>query len=391
MTALLLEGPVAANRSDPASAPTAPLKARVLHLINGDDYSGAERVQDLLAMRLGDFGYEVGIVCTKPGRFRQARQARDVPLYELPMRSRFDLRPVVSLARLIRREGYRLLHTHSARTALIGRPAAALAGVPWVHHMHCQTSSEVERRWLSRLNSLIERLSLHGAAAVVAVSETLREYTQRRGTPDAAVSLIPNGVPSPAMLRSDDPPAETWTIGTVAMFRPRKGIEVLLEAVSILRRRGLPVRLKAVGCFQTPEYERHVRQLVETLGLAEAVEWTGFVCDVDRELAQMDVVVLPSIAPEGLPMAVLEAMAAGVPVVGTRVDGVIDVIEEGRTGLLAKANDAGDLARVLARLVEAEVDWSALRACALSAHRERYSDVSMAAGIAALYERILSE
>jgi CelD/BcsL family acetyltransferase involved in cellulose biosynthesis len=58
---------------------------RVLHLINGDDYSGAERVQDLLALRLREFGFEVGIACTKPGRFREARQAQDVPLIELPM------------------------------------------------------------------------------------------------------------------------------------------------------------------------------------------------------------------------------------------------------------------------------------------------------------------
>src|SRR5689334_12290393 len=67
---------------------------RVLHLINGEHYAGAERVQDLLAQRLGDFGFEVGFAALKPGRFAELRGAQTAELYDVPMRSRFDLRPV---------------------------------------------------------------------------------------------------------------------------------------------------------------------------------------------------------------------------------------------------------------------------------------------------------
>ena len=128
MTALLKDNPTADSQTMAAAHRPLEIRGRVLYLINGDDYSGAERVQDLLALRLRDFGYEVGIVCTKPGRFREARLSQDVPLFELPMRSRFDVRPIFSLAKMIRRGGYHLLHTHSVRTALVGRPAAMLAG-----------------------------------------------------------------------------------------------------------------------------------------------------------------------------------------------------------------------------------------------------------------------
>ena len=75
---------------------------RVLHVINGEFYAGAERVQDLLALRLGDFGYEVEFACLKDGEFDQKRQARQAALHRMPMKSRADVGPCYRLARLLR-------------------------------------------------------------------------------------------------------------------------------------------------------------------------------------------------------------------------------------------------------------------------------------------------
>lgn len=182
---------------------------------------------------------------------------------------------------------------------------------------------------------------------------------------------------------------EEWTLGTVALFRPRKGMEVLLEALAELRAQGLPVRLRAVGGFETPEYEREVKFLAEKLGLADAIDWTGFTEDVDRELAEMDLFVLSSLFGEGLPMVVLEAMAAGVPVVATRVEGVPEAIRDRRDGLLAEPGDPGSLARAIGRVVRGEVDWHALRTTARKRHADTFSDRSMAAGVADVYRRVL--
>ena len=76
---------------------------RVLHVINGEHYAGAERVQDLLAGSLPGLGFEVSQVCLKPGRFTAMRETKSAPLYEAAMRNRFDLRPAWKLARLVRR------------------------------------------------------------------------------------------------------------------------------------------------------------------------------------------------------------------------------------------------------------------------------------------------
>ena len=205
------------------------------------------------------------------------------------------------------------------------------------------------------------------------------------------VSVVPNGVPCRRPVPPRPAAKTEWTLGTVALFRPRKGIEVLLQAVAILKSRGVPVRLRAVGGFEQPEYQRRIENLTDRLGLGGEVDWTGFTQDVDGELARMDLCVLPSLFGEGLPMVVLEAMAAGVPVVATRVEGTPEAIRDGRDGLIAEPDDAEDLAAVIARVIGGRVDWHALRASALCRHAEKFSQRSMAAGVAEVYRRVLDE
>jgi len=149
------------------------------------------------------------------------------------------------------------------------------------------------------------------------------------------------------------------------------------------------VRLRAVGPFETPDYEADIHWHAERLGLRHDIEWVGFTQDVTRELTQLDLFVLPSLFGEGLPMVVLEAMAAGVPVVGTRVEGVPEAIDDGANGVIADPGDADDLARSMMRVVERELDWCMLRERAIKTHAEQFSAERMAQGVAAVYDRVL--
>lgn len=379
----------ARERDIGVDAPKSASVARVLHVINGEDYSGAERVQDSLALALPAFGFEVAFVSLKPGIFADARRSRETPHFEAAMRSKFDLRPAREVARLIRRGKFDLVHTHSARNALVGRPAAALAGAPLVHHVHCQTSTEVDQRWRTKANFLLERLSLVGAAGVIAVSPTLEAYLLARGYSRRKLWLVPNGVPTLGEPPPRQAPRGTWTVGVVAMFRPRKGIETLLTAIAIARRAGRATRLLAVGRFQSPAYEAQVKNLAHELGLDDAIEWTGFQQDVTSQLARMDVFVLPSLISEAMPMSVLEAMAAGVPVIGSRVDGVTDLIEHGESGWLVNPGQADELAHTLGMLGDGALDWTGVRRRAQERQRERFSEESMAASVARVYREIL--
>jgi glycosyltransferase involved in cell wall biosynthesis len=363
---------------------------RVLHVINGEHYAGAERVQDLLAGSLGALGFEVAQVCLKPGRFAAMRQTQATMLYETPMRNRFDLRPALKLARLVRQGGFRLIHSHSVRSAMVGGLASAITGVPLVHHIHSPTDRDTMRPWQDRLNAWAEHMGLRRAAALVAVSASLAQYARRQGYAADRVAVIPNGVPARRPVPVREAGKRTWTLGMVALFRPRKGIETLLRALAALRRQGLAIRLRAVGDFETARYGQQVKELTQQLGLGGAVDWIGFQRDIDSQLAQMDLFVLPSLFGEGLPMVLLEAMSAGLPIVTTRVEGIPEAVRDGQEGLLAAAGDPQDLARAIRRIVEGEVDWHALRAACLRRHAERFSESRMAADVAAVYRDVLA-
>ena len=203
------------------------------------------------------------------------------------------------------------------------------------------------------------------------------------------IAVIPNGVPHHRPVPSRDPNNGDWTLGTVALFRPRKGIEVLLRAMARLRAQDMPVRLRAVGDFETAEYQRQVVRLSEDLGLADAIDWIGFQRNVDSQLAQMDLFVLPSLFGEGLPMVLLEAMSAGLPIVSTRVEGIPEAVRDGREGLLAEPGNANELAAAIGKVVCGQVDWQSLRAACLKRHAERFSETQMAADVAAVYRRVL--
>lgn len=376
-----------AAAADAIVCPTATV--RVLHVINGEHYAGAERVQDLLALRLPERGFDVGFACVKLDRFAALRQSRLAPLYSVSMNGRLDLRPARRLAEIVREHQYALIHTHTPRTALVGHLAASWAGVPVVHHLHSPTAVDSTRRLRDWLNALSERFSVSRAAAVIAVSQSLARYARRMGIRADRICVVHNGVPMVRPLARRRGPADISTIGCVALFRPRKGLEVLLHALAELSRHGCPARLRAIGSFETPEYERQIKSLAERAGIGDRIEWTGFSSQIDQELQRIDAFVLPSLFGEGLPMVMLEAMAAGVPVVATRVEGVPEALRDGVDGLLVPPGDVRALADAIERLMRGTVDWRPLAANARQHQMECFSDESMASGVAEVYRRVL--
>lgn len=416
---------------------------RVLHVINGEHFAGAERVQDLLAGRLGRFGYEVGFACLKPGEFLNARRYTDAPLYETPMHGRFDFSAARRLSKIIKDESYQIIHSHSVRSAMVALLAATWTGLPLVHHVHSPVSRDTEHRWRSRINALAERLYLTRADRLITVSQSLARHVAAMSPRIAdRIAVVPNGVPCRPLI-PHQPPIEssnqptfvgplgrawipgmsdginyfgitndlmdatyfhlptssqtelssnkTWTLGTVALFRPRKGIETLLHSLVLLKKSKTPVRLLAVGGFISEEYENETKELAERLDVADLIEWTGFTRDVDAELARMDAFVLPSLYGEGLPMVVLEAMAVGLPVIATDVEGIPEAIRDGHDGLIARPADPDDLAEKVETLISGRVDYHTMQLSAQKRQATMFSEDSMARGVARVYDQLLEK
>ncbi len=363
---------------------------RILHVINGEHYSGAERVQDLLAQELPQFGFEVTFACVKPDRFPETRTSQSAQLYRTPMRSRFDWQCGRKLAELIRQEDFALVHAHTPRSLLAGAIAARLADVPLVYHVHSPTGND-STRWLQNLvNDRLERWLLRRSSRLIAVSPNLKELMTSQGIAPERVAYVANGVPAVQSFPRTRPTGR-WTLGMAALFRPRKGVEVLLEALALLRADGYDVHLRAIGPFETPAYQAEVCALVERLTIADLITWTGFVSDVHAELRKVEILVLPSLFGEGLPMVVLEAMAAGLPVVASAVEGIPIAVRSGLDGLLVEPGSATELATAIREIIRdgSPHDYASLCQQARSRHSEKFSAQAMAGNVARVYREIL--
>jgi len=256
--------------------------------------------------------------------------------------------------------------------------------------VHSPSDQDTEQGWRNAINSMAERLSLVRVKRLIPVSGSLERYLLRRGYKPESVKTVWNGVPVHDLVRRSRDPSGAFVVGMVALFRPRKGVETLLRAIAQLRGDGHDVRMHAVGPFETEAYEAEVKQLVVQLGLVDVVHWTGFTDKVFAEFSYMHAFALPSLFGEGMPMVVLEAMAAGLPVISTRVEGIPEVVREGQDGLLADAGNADQFAAALLKLVSGEVDADAMGDCARLRQREHFSDMAMASGVAAVYREVLA-
>lgn len=363
---------------------------KVLHIINGEFFAGAERVQDLLALRLPEFGYECGFVCLKEGVFGKYRRSQ-TPLHVVQMHSRFDFSIVGRIAQIVSEGGYSAIHTHTARSALIGRFVARKLRLPFIHHVHSPAGRDTESRVRNVVNSVMEdHFIFPSASRLIAVSSSLKQYLLQKKVPDSKIAVVTNGVP----IYGDHPawhaPQSRWIVGTVALFRPRKGVEVLLQAVRQLVDSGEDVCFKGVGSFETVEYEVQVKKLVEDLNLQDRVHWTGFTSNVHAEMESMHAFVLPSLFGEGLPMVVIEAMSVGIPVAASNVEGIPEVICSEDYGAIIEPNNADALEAGIKKLI---ANAGKIPAMVLSAHtrqREYFSDISMAKGVAKNYDEVIN-
>lgn len=226
---------------------------------------------------------------------------------------------------------------------------------------------------------------------MICVSNSLMNYMASLGHPALKLNTVSNGVAAINDLPARNAPGAdaTWTLGTMALFRPRKGVEVLLEALAILQTRGIKVHLRAVGRFETPEYEAEVMQFVQKLGIEDMITWTGFQTNVNEQIRMMDLFILPSLYGEGLPMVVLESMANAIPVAASNVEGIPEAVRDGVDGLIFEPGNAEDLADKVGSMVGDSKRWTEMSQSAYNRQRTSLSDISMAEGTSEVYRSLL--
>jgi glycosyltransferase involved in cell wall biosynthesis len=303
-------------------------------------------------------------------------------------KGRFDIRLISRMAQLFRAEKIQLLHTHHLGQLLYGGLAGRLAGARVVHTEHEYYTLKLfrHRRLLRILSGLTD--------AVTAVAEPVTEFLRTEvGIPGKKLSTIPNGV-DVAQFATAKPIDRTvfgWqdadvVIGCLARLEPEKGHTILLEAFSRVHSQYPRAKLLLIG--DGAERSR-LEQFAQQLDLRTSVVFTGIRRDVPELLAMCDMAVLASVH-EGLPIAILEAMAARKPVVATQVGSLPQMVLDGKTGFLVQPRDPYGLAEALKILIADEPGRQCFGVQGYDLVRTRYSFDRTADQYKALYDSVLA-
>lgn len=346
----------------------APKRIKLLKFVTGFAFGGTERQVVSLMEGLDPSRFEVHMGCLKRvGPFVDGIQAREIPLVEYEINSLYNhrtLRQELRFARYIRRNRIRIVHSYGFYSNVFAVPAGRLGAADVV----VASIRDIGDMWTPR-QKRVERFICRLADCILVNAEAVRQRLITEGYPREKIHVIRNGI---AMARFGKEPGGTRVrrelglpprapvVAVVSVLRPLKGIEYFLDAAVLVSRRFPETRFLVVGDSVYREgghvvgdrvYKGELERYAHSLGLDGQVVFTGFRRDVPELLSEATVSVLPSLS-EGLSNTLLESMAAGVPVVATRVGGNSEVVEDGITGRLVPPHDAAALADAICSLLD---------------------------------------
>ena len=369
-----------------------PRRTRVVYMAHAFMVGGAEEMVLNLVRHLPDRFEPIVCCIDQAGPIGEEIRKTGVPFHTLHLNPGLR-RPwhVLGIARHLRELQPDIVHTFLLTASLYGRLGAILAGVPII----IGTEVNIYERKRAH-HALAERLLMRGTDRVVVSAESVRDFYIRQVHADPAkVDVVYNAVDwsrlqtttgRGAMRAATGVPADAPLAGIIARLTEQKGHRFLLDALASTP--GLaPLHLLVVGDGGLRE---DLRARVDHLGLSARVHFLGARRDLGDLLASIDVFVMPSLW-EGLPLSMVLAMGAGLPVVATRVAGIPEVVQDGVTGALVPPADVPALGLALARLIADPALRHTMGAAASAFVRPRFGVDGYVAAVTGLYDRLLVE
>ena len=365
----------------PVGADDQPERMRITELVNSLDIGGAERMVSNLAQGLQERGHAVNVVCLRgAGALANVLRESGIEVCALEKGNGFSFKAARMLAGRLRLSRTDVIHTHNPLVHHYGVLSARLAGVPVaVNTFHgpgnltgfgrAQMIFDASCLWSDRIVPCCEAVGTH-----------LRHVTlvaQRK------LTVIPNGIPLERFrairTRAND---GDFVIGSVGRLVPVKDHQSLLEALALFCREEPRARLEILG---DGPLRSSLEQTARDLGIGNKVVFHGWSLDVPGFLSRLDTFVLCSLS-EGLPLTMVEAMAAGLPVVGTSVGAIPELVRAAKCGWLSSPGDPGQLAAALLESLrcDARAQWG-LRG------REYVMEHHTVESMASAYEQLFGE
>lgn len=355
---------------------------RILHSESSNGWGGQEHrtFKEMLALR--ERGHELELVCVPHARLGERLESAGFTVHYVPMRSGFDVSAICAIGRILNRGRFDVLNTHSGRDSLLGGMAARVVRTQLIartRHLALRITSRATYTWLPH--------------KVIAVSDSVRTYLESEGVAAHHVVTVYTGIAKAprvarSSLRAELGLGEDAVIaGTVAIIREKKGHADLIRVAGALVKQRPHLHFVFAG--DGPLFDE-TKASVAAKGLDKHIHFLGLRRDIPNVLAGFDLFVLPTYQ-EALGTSFIEAMAAGLPVIGTSVDGVPEVIEHGVNGLLIAAHDDHALSAALLRLIDSPAERRRMGDEGVRITQTRFSVDTMADEMVAFYRRSLAE
>jgi len=367
----------------------------VLHIVEDMKIGGLEKVLASIVLGLDKSNYQPEVWClSEGGEMADALMNQGIKVEILNLQTYYNPLNIARLAVLMKKRRFHILHAHGYYASTFGRLSALLAGVPIIlTHVHSTYFN------YSKRNLRVEKFLSHFTDKVICVSKAVQSFVI--GTEkirEGKTCVIYNGVDLPF----SDPAADEFLrirsnlgIGhheivliVVASLKPLKGHLFLFNALHDVSKNFQDFRLLVVG--DGPQREE-LESRAEKLGIASRISFTGVREDVPKLLRISDIFILPSVEREGLSMAVIEAMASGLPVVSTFVGGISEEVENNTSGLLVAPNDDKALADALNTLIMDKNLRKRMGEKGREIYVRAFTHRKMMSDIEALYGNLLSQ
>jgi glycosyltransferase involved in cell wall biosynthesis len=368
----------------------------ILQYIETSGPGGAETVLVNIARSMDRSRFNPQVVLHKSRWLHQQLLAADIPTCIIPGQGSWDLSFLRKLIRACRELEIDVIHAHLFGASLYACLAGVILRVPVIATFHNELYLPGRaERFLPLKNFLIRRL----AAKIVLVADFMKiDYIKKGHYPLSKMVTIYNGINFPGRLPSVEAAAlrkelgleaTDLIVGHVANFRTPKGHRYLVEAAADVCRRIPQAKFLLIGEFGDGSIKSEVETLMAKYHIEDKIKLLGFRSDVHKLLDTMDVFILPSVS-EGHPLSVVEAMAAAKPVVATRVGGLEEIIEDGRTGYLVAPKDPISLAERMVTLLKDQNHRREMGQAAFKEATGRFSLEAMMKSYEELYREVVS-
>jgi glycosyltransferase involved in cell wall biosynthesis len=315
---------------------------RILHVDPERNWGGGEAQVFGLLSFLVSKGHSNDILTHPAGQLYAEVAKLKVGRFPLSARNDLDLRAVCSIRRRIKERNYDIVHLHTKRAHALSL---------WLNRGKKLPKYVVTRRmdYVEKNNWYTRCLYNRRVDGVVAISQNILDGLVNAGVERRKIRLIYSGIDHTRFVTCDrtDSRKDNVTVGCLAVLESRKGIGFLLDAAWHLQSQGVRVNWLIGG---TGSRREELQNKASALGLAESVTFLGFVAKPEEFLRHVDIFVMPSLF-EGLGVAALEAMAAGKPIVATKVGGLAESVVDGQTGLLVVPANGKAIADAIGKLV----------------------------------------